>query len=130
MLHFISFGSHPHYVRLSKQTLQELGQSYPEALLWPLTLKDLGSEAADLKAYARAYPRGYGYWRWKPVVIDFVFNRVSYDDVVIYVDGRSGIPNCRIPWVDEFVGNESLDFVAWQMTGLPERQWTTGVRLK
>ena len=125
-LHFVSFGSRPHYLRLSKQTLKELGHIYPEAHIWPLTLRDLGSEGVQLKAYARKYPRGYGYWRWKPVVVDFMLNSVSEGDVVIYVDGRCGVPKCRIPWVDEFVGNEDCDFVAWQMEGYPERSWTTG----
>ena len=125
-IHFASFGSRPHYLRLSKQTLRELGHVYPEAYIWPLTLRDLGYEAAQLKAYARQYPRGYGYWRWKPVVVDFMFNSVTEGDVVIYVDGRFGVPKCRIPWIDEFVGNEDCDFVAWQMEGFPERAWTTG----
>lgn len=125
-LHFASFGSRPHYLRLSRQTLTELGRIYPDAQLWALTLRDLGPEAEVLKDYARQYPRGYGYWRWKPVVVDYMSHQVNDDDVVIYVDGRCGIPQCPIPWVDEFVEDKSLDFVAWQMDGMCEQRWTTG----
>jgi len=125
-LHFISFGSRQHYLRLSRQTLNEVAPLYPNASCVAISTRDLGSDAAELRRYARKFPKGYGYWSWKPLAVQFALERTAPGDIVVYLDGRSGIPQVPVPWIRELQEDPGLALCALQMTSHPEYMWTTG----
>lgn len=125
-LHFISFGSRRPYLNLSRRTLLEISAVYPQANCTALSTSDLGEEAGPLRLYARQYPKGYGYWRWKPLALSIALMRTEPGDIVVYLDGRSGIPVNPIPWIDELVEDPSIALSALQMESQPECMWTTG----
>lgn len=110
---------------MARRTIRDLGKVYPNAQLWPLSMADLTVEGKELQKYARTYPKGRGYWRWKPAAVNLVLQHAAFNDIVIYVDGRCGIPTCKIGWVDDIVGNRGIDCAAWPMEGMEERVWTT-----
>lgn len=91
-----------------------------------LSTKDLGTAATALRQYARRYPRGYGYWQWKPLAVLHALQLSRPGDIIVYLDGRSGIPQQTVPWIDELVANDNLHLCALQMSENPEYQWTTG----
>lgn len=125
-LHFVSFGSRQHYLRLSRQTLNEVASLYPDANCVAISTRDLGKDTVELRRYAREFPKGYGYWSWKPLAVQYALERSAPGDVVIYLDGRSGIPKKSVPWIRELQEDPVLALCALQMTSHPEYMWTTG----
>jgi len=125
-LHFVSFGSRNHYLRLSRQTLKEVASLYPAANCVAISTRDLGRDAAELRYYAREFPKGYGYWSWKPLAVKYALERSAPGDIVVYLDGRSGIPQVSVPWIRELQEDPELDLCALQMKSHPEHMWTTG----
>lgn len=123
MLLFISFGSNYKYEQLSYQVVRELAFVYKKSFYRIFTPSDL---PASFVEYARRYPRGYGYWIWKPWIIRQVLNALNPADVVLYVDGRSGLVQRGrgVGWLNEFIQKPEFDLVAWQMDHI-EKLWTT-----
>lgn len=130
-LSFVSFGSDKSYLKLARKTLGELEEFYPEASFMAFGVDDLDcgqyisdSSPAAIRKYAKAHPRGYGYWRWKPCVLATALRNQEEDGVTVYVDGRSSVPKARIHWLDQFTSNLQMEIVAWQMNFV-ERIYTT-----
>ena len=122
-IHIISFGSDMKYQRLSKRLLSKLKIIYPNANTYVFTPKEL---PIKIRNYATTYPRGYGYWSWKPFLVLKMLNRVEEDDVLLYIDGRTGAPiDRRIDWFDQFLSDNEYLIAAWQMNH-KEYAWTSG----
>lgn len=75
----------------------------------------------------KLYRRGYGYWSWKPYLIDKVLKTLQDGDIVVYSD-------CGNRWCDKSMGrfkdyldmlNVNSPFVVFQQQYL-EKDWTKG----
>ena len=122
----ISFGSDRRYLKIAKNTIDEFLNIYPSAKSKIYGPDDL---APDLFSYAKKYPRGFGYFQWKPFVLLDAINSLMDGDILIYIDARCGIPACRVSWIDDLCGHgtsidQSLDFAAWQLD-IAEQSRTT-----
>ncbi|MFN9692209.1 MAG: hypothetical protein ACK550_00130 [Synechococcaceae cyanobacterium] len=123
MLFFVSFGSNPYYENLAYDVLRQLSLGYPEAYYKVYTSQHLPDSYND---YAKAQPRGYGHWLWKPYLIKTSLDALADNDVCLYVDARSGLldEHKPVPWLDVFMANQSFDLTTWQMDFV-EQHWTT-----
>ena len=122
----VSFGSSRQYLAISKRTINEFLKIYPQALSRIYGPNDL---SPDLLSYCVRYPRGFGYYQWKPFIVLDAINSLMDGDVLIYIDGRSGIPKCKVSWIDDLCDQDTSaipvwDFAAWQLT-TPEQSRTT-----
>jgi hypothetical protein len=65
-------------------------------------------------SYTRAYPRGGGYWLWKPFVIVSELDRAAEGDIVVYADaGCTLMPHADWQrYFDAVDGREELFFLA------------------
>ena len=123
MIYFISFGSDINFELLSFEVLRSLSITYPNSFIKIYSTAELPIEFQE---YATLYKRGFGYWIWKPYIINRTLENLSEEDILVYVDGRSGMPETGKPirWFDTFLSQKNYDIAAWQMESI-EKQWTT-----
>lgn len=126
-LWIVSFGSDSDYVSIASDTLSRLHKLYPYSSCLIYEVDDLPD---DIIAYAKTYRVGYGYWQWKPWLVNETLEKMNEGDVLLYVDGRCGMPRRSIDWLDSMFdqnanNTEGDDFVAW-MLNETEHRWTTG----
>lgn len=122
-LHCISFGSSREYAQLSHDILSEIQSAHPNTLCTIYKPNDLPKK---LREFCTHHKRGFGYWAWKPYIVRRHLETLNDGDILLYVDGRSGLEttNKRIAWLDQFQKNMSCDIAAWQLP-LPEENWTS-----
>lgn len=120
-LHFISFGQKPDYYRLSSNLLKNLFKAYPESNLHLFSDEDLPNE---MYQFCSTNKRGYGFWIWKPYFINNVINKIDYDDIVVYVDGRLHFRDSKLELLDNFIKLDSKDCMLWKLD-FPEKQYST-----
>jgi len=123
-LKIISFGSNERYIRLAEQTVQSVKNLYSTSETKVFKPKDLPDE---INNYAKLYSRGYGYWVWKPFIIKEALCKIDDNDVLLYLDGRSGLRKTGKPikWLDNFILENKFDIACWQ-TIHKEMSWTNG----
>ena len=124
VLKFISFGSNEKYVDIALKSLSEIKIIYPKAEVY---ISSPASLPKEIILYAERFSRGYGYWMWKPFIIKSLLCESEYDDIVVYVDGRCGIPSRQISWINSYFeecNTNSVEFTAWQMQHI-EKKWTS-----
>jgi len=120
-IQFISFGSDKNYINYSKDLLSKISVAYPDSQFDVYGPKDIPEW---INQYAQKYPKGYGYWLWKPYLIFETLKKVDEGNVVVYLDGRCDASGVRLPWLDEFLKSKNHKIMAWQMS-LKERNWTS-----
>ena len=123
-LKIISFGSNDDYINLAEKTVQSVKNLYLKSetkVFKPKDLPDL------INNYAESYSKGYGYWIWKPFIIKEALSKINENDILLYVDGRSGLRKTGKPikWLDNFILENELDIAIWQMIH-KEMSWTNG----
>ena len=123
-LKIISFGSNDKYINLAEKTVQSVKHLYSKSETIVFKPKDLPD---DINNYAKSYIKGYGYWIWKPYIIKKALFSTSENDIVLYVDGRSGLKKTGKPirWLDNFILENKFDIATWQMIH-KEMSWTNG----
>ena len=123
-LKIISFGSNQEYINLAEKTVQSVKNLYSKSLTKVFQPKDLSDE---INNYARIYKRGFGYWIWKPFIIKESLCEIEEGDILLYVDGRSGLRRTGKPikWLDNFINENQFDLACWQ-TPHKELIWTNG----
>ena len=123
-LTIISFGSNDEYINLAEKTVQSVKNLYSKSETKVFKPKDLPYEIND---YAKIYSRGYGYWIWKPYIIKEALTKINKNDIVLYIDGRSGLRKTGKPirWLDNFILENKFDIACWQMIH-KEMSWTNG----
>lgn len=123
-LKIISFGSNYEYINLAEKTVQSIKYLYSKSETKVFNPKDL----PDLiNNYAKSYRKGYGYWVWKPYIIREALSTVNENDILLYVDGRSGLKKTGKPirWLDNFILENQFDIAVWQLIH-KEMSWTNG----
>ena len=100
-LKIISFGSNDEYINLAEKTVQSVNNLYSKSETKVFQPKDLPDE---INNYAKTYRRGYGYWIWKPYIVKEALSTLNENDILLYVDGRSGLVKTGKPirWLDDF----------------------------
>ena len=123
-LKIISFGSDERYINLAEKTVQSVKNLYAKSETKVFNPKDLPD---IIKNYAKSYIRGYGYWIWKPYIIKEALSEINENDILLYVDGRSGLRKTGKPirWLDDFILEKKFDIASWQMIH-KEMSWTNG----
>lgn len=87
MIHFVTFANE----KLSatrKRIIKEAVESEFFNEIYELNESALPQELRD---YCENNPKGYGFYIWKPYIIDQVLNQISEDDILIYCDAGSSI---------------------------------------
>lgn len=118
----ISFGSNTSYVRLATRLLTKVAAIYPYFIYKVYKASDLDD---SIRNYAKKYKRGFGYWQWKPYILNHAIEGLADGDILIYLDARSGMPNKPIPWLNSLLSDNSVDFCIWQQQVI-EYTKTTG----
>lgn len=123
-LKIISFGSNYKYIDLAEKTVKSIRNLYSNCITQVFEPEDLPDE---INNYAELYKRGYGYWIWKPYIIKKALSRIKEDEILLYVDGRSGLRRTGKPikWLDNFMSENKFDLACWQMVH-KELSWTNG----
>ena len=123
-LKIISFGSNDEYIHLAEKTVQSVKNLYSNCETKVFRPKDLPDE---INNYAKSYSKGYGYWIWKPYIIKEALLTIKENDVLLYIDGRSGLKKTGKPirWLDNFILENQFDIASWQMIH-KEMNWTNG----
>jgi len=125
----VSFGSNDRYLELSKNITNQFNLIYPEFRKIVFSPEDLTQEINDFAIQNR---RGYGYYIWKPYLINETLKKTEINDVIFYIDGRCGIETSnflgfkkkKIKWVENFLKSKN-DIAAWEMGSNLEYQWTS-----
>ena len=123
-LKIISFGSNDEYINLAEKTVQSVKNLYSKSetkVFKPIDLPD------EINNYAKLFSRGYGYWIWKPYIIKESLFKINKNDILLYIDGRSGLRKTGKPirWLDNFILENKFDIACWQMIH-KEMSWTNG----
>jgi hypothetical protein len=72
------------------------------------------------------YPRGFGYWLWKPVIILNEIKISKQDDVILYIDGRSHFIDKSLDWLEEFLIGD-YDIGLWELSHLEKNYTSQGL---
>ena len=120
----ISFGSNDEYINLAEKTVQSIKNLYSNSETKVFKPRDL---PYLINNYAKSYNKGYGYWIWKPYIIKKALLTINENDILLYVDGRSGLRKTGKPikWLDNFILENQFDIASWQMVH-KEMSWTNG----
>ena len=123
-LKIISFGSNDEYINLADKTVQSVNNLYSKSETKVFKTKDLPDE---INNYAKSHSKGYGYWAWKPYIVQKALSTLNENDILLYVDGRSGLRKTGKPirWLDNFILENKFDIAIWQMVH-KEMSWTNG----
>ena len=123
-LKIISFGNNEKYINLAEKTVQSVKNLYSKGDTKVFNPTDLPDE---INNYAKIYNKGYGYWIWKPYIIKEALYKLNENDILLYVDGRSGLKKTGKPikWLDHFILENQFDIACWQMVH-KEKSWTNG----
>ena len=127
-LKIISFGNNDEYINLAEKTVQSVKNLYSKSETKVFKPKDLPDE---INNYAKSYSKGYGYWAWKPYIVQKALSTLNENDILLYVDGRSGLRKTGKPikWLDDFIIENQFDIASWQMVH-KEMSWTNGDIIK
>jgi hypothetical protein len=123
---FVSFGSSGHYTYLAKHLLGNLKKAYPKSKTVCYSEHDLSEE---YKEYAKKYVRGFGYFFYKPLIINDLFENSDDGDIIVYIEGRVHFKDKKITWLDDLLSEKninSFDILIFQDDSLLEQDWTTG----
>lgn len=76
--------------------------------------------------------RGYGYWLWKPFIINLVLEHLNENDILVYVDAGSTVnPNGkqRLNEYIDLLNNSDYGVLSYQFSRYPEICWTKKILL-
>ena len=123
-LKIISFGSDSAYIDLAEKTVKSVQNLYSNCVTQVFKPEDLSNE---INNYAKKNKKGYGYWIWKPFIIKKALSQINQEEILLYVDGRSGLKKTGKPikWLDDFIFERKFDIACWQ-TLHKEMSWTNG----
>lgn len=119
--HLISFGSNPDFLKLSDNILRKIHRNYPNSIPRRYSKENLSNSVLN---YCEMNLRGYGYWLWKPFIILDLLNGIKDNEVLLYVDGRSGFNGNEITWLNNFIDNPDFDIALWKLESYSIGQWT------
>ena len=77
------------------------------------------------KAFFDRSKRGAGYWLWKPFIVNEALKLINENDLLIYLDGGCSINQFGKERFHEWmVMTEENEILSFQMSHLPEKDWT------
>jgi hypothetical protein len=118
----ISFGNTPYYNLLALDLLNKIKRKYPTLNYRVFTENDLDDE---INVYAKKYNKGYGYWLWKPYIALKTFEKLSLNEILVYIDARCYFMGDRISWLEKFIHGD-YDIGVWELSeDQLEYQWTS-----
>ena len=90
-VHFVSFGAgRCAYGFALKRLRREIVKLDPDARVWLFDESNVAEEIGGLEKsfldFARAHPKGFGLWVWKPWLVLEVMKKAQEGDVVFYLD--------------------------------------------
>ena len=107
---FIMF-CHNNSFKQKSDIIKQVKYIYPDSIQTIYSAEDLPKEIND---YADLYPRGYGYYLWKPYIILQKLNEISDNDIILYADSRCHLRG-KCNWLEDFMKNIEYDIACWNM---------------
>jgi hypothetical protein len=88
-VHFITFGTYPKYKNALDHLCKEAIESgyFDTISVYNQTHLNLNKEIFEI--FIRT--RGFGFWVWKPLIINSMINNLPIGDILIYADAGCGI---------------------------------------
>lgn len=83
--------------------------------------KDIDEEFYKKNEHIFALKRGFGYWIWKPYVINKTLKNANYGDYVVYVDAGAAYVN-KISYLIDIMKRDNLDVMCFCIDQM-EREW-------
>jgi hypothetical protein len=87
--------------------------------------------ASDFRArhgrFMSLNPRGYGFWIWKPHVVELAFAQAAENDLIVYADAGCAINSsaaARLNYYIERVTAHPSGVLGFELTGQPARHFT------
>jgi len=120
---FVSFANSKYHSSLDRIDKETIAFNFNQRFF--LSEKDLSQEYVAIMR-PKLYRRGYGYWMWKPYLIEKILNQINDDDILVYSDsgviwnGKGlEIYNSYIKEIEK----DKLDFMIFNQPFL-EKDWT------
>jgi hypothetical protein len=114
-IHFVTFGSPQFYRTLERVHVEAITSEFFDEY-HVFTEKDLPE---DILEYCENNKRGYGFYIWKPYLVDLVINQIPENDIIVWCDCGNSIFRNGKERFDEYIKlvNESeyanLGFEGW-----------------
>jgi len=121
----ISFGNERYYpsLQLLEKTSKQIGWVDEFIAYTQEYLKT--TEFWKKNQYILNQPRGAGYWIWKPFIILATFDKINYNDVVMYSDAGLEVIDSLIPLFEITLDNSNGGIMPFKIPGPHiNRMWT------
>lgn len=122
-IYLVSFGDNDYYIKLAKYLVKKISHKHLDCIPLVYSKSDLPQSIIE---FCEQYKKGYGYFIWKPYIIEKTFTLMTENDILLYIDGRTYYTGKKISQIEQLILNKNLDAVFWQMDGLYEYQYTKG----
>ena len=87
-IYALTFASHDKYRLFSEKLKKRFRFFYNDIIFKEYTALDLSENEL---LYAQTYPKGFGYWIWKPRIVNDNIRKIDVGDILIYLDCRCNI---------------------------------------
>lgn len=114
-IHFMTFGS-PNLNTTLNRIVDEAYNSKFFDEIHKFTINDLPKDVLD---YCENNKKGYGFYIWKPFLVDEMINKIPEDDIIVWVDCGSSIYPSGKERFDEYIKlvkeseHANLGFEGW-----------------
>lgn len=122
---FVSFGD-SRYIK-SLERLKVETADFPFTTRLFLTEKDLPANFRK-NLHPFHYPRGYGYWKWKPFIVNAIANELQDGDILVYSDCGNHFEKRGLKLFNEYISMADKcqsGVVTFQQPYL-EKDWAKG----
>lgn len=122
-IYIVAFGNNDYYIRLATYLVNKISKKHSNCIPITYSKSDLPQSMID---FCEQHKKGYGFFIWKPFIVEKTLALMDHNDILLYIDGRTYYTGKIIPELDEIIVNKSLDAIFWKMDGLYEYQFTKG----
>jgi len=85
---FITFGSHDNYIEAGKRLVKQVESLdiFTESILYTPEYLEREGFQKQHSEFLRCNTRGYGFWLWKPFIINKTMETMDDGDILLYLD--------------------------------------------
>ena len=131
--HFITFGGgHEKYIDAGKRLVNQMratGLFHDHELYTHIYLQNDKEFWENHHEFIENNKRGYGYWIWKPYLIQKKLQQINEDDILVYVDSGCELningKKRLFEYIDMIDNNENnYGLISFQLNDCLEKVWT------
>ena len=124
---FITFGSHSDYIEAAKRLVQQATalNIFKQTKLF--TAEDLKNSPEFWDAHGsfiKKNSRGFGYWLWKPYIIQKNMQYMQNGDILLYLDCGCELSSGKRSELLKCMDVVKTDKIVYTRTGNKEKEWT------